>query len=422
MTAPTSFPSEPAVAAPDEARWKSRGRIFLVIRLLGARSGGAERLYCEMANMFAEVGYDVTCLYCDSSHEPPFYPLSPKVARINLHGKTARTALPYRILDGLARGYPKRKVRAPFDWLAKNLYFTRRLYAAARLAEPDVIISFMPPSNTPSLIAAALAGAKAIPTNHNVPAEDYRSPVRWDQNPIDRFLRLWTLHAAERVHVIFPTFAGWFPDRLQKKITPIPNYVSPDFADVEMPAARSKVILGVGRLAPVKNYRMLIDAWGLIGERHPDWKVRIYGIGPQRRELEARIRELGLVGKVELMGHEANMRRVYLDAEILAHPALFEGFGLSVAEALACGLPVVAFADCAGTNEFVHDGDNGLLVDRAGGAEALAAGLDRLIGDEGLRGEIRQRAPESMKAYSYEAFRDRWCALVDEVITGAPPS
>lgn len=401
---------------PIEPRWKTRGRIFMVIRLLGGRSGGAERLYCEMANMFADAGYDVTCLYCDTSKAPPFYPLSPKVTRVNLWGRSSRSAPWYKLLDKLAKGYPKQKARAPFDWLSKNLYFTRRLHAAARDGAPDVIISFMPPSNTPSLIAARMAGVGVIPTNHNVPAEDYRSLVRWDQNPIDRFLRLFTLRFADRVHVIFPTFAGWFPDKIQPRIRPVPNYVSPDFADIVMPETRSKVILGVGRLAPVKNYLALLEAWALIAKKHPDWSVKIYGVGPQKKELEARRAELGVERSFHLMGHSSEMRAAYLDAEILAHPALFEGFGLSVAEALACGLPVVAFSDCAGTNEFVRDGDNGLLVDRAGGPAALAEALDRLISDDELRRAIRERAPRSMEPYSLEAFRDRWVALIDEVV------
>jgi len=285
-----------------------------------------------------------------------------------------------------------------------------------RADPPDVVISLLPPANTPSLIAGALTGASVVPTNHNVPEKDYRSPERWDQNPIDRFLRLWTLHAAERVHVLFPTFAEWFPERIRRKTVVITNYVSADFEDVTETRPRRKEIVAVGRLAGTKNYMALVEAWALLAQDHPDWSVRIYGVGPQQDELQRRIEELGLQGVVHLMGHESDIKPAYLEAEVFCHPARHEGFGLSVAEALACGLPVVAFSDCDGVNEFVHDGHNGLLVEREAGVSALADGLRRLIEDDALRVRLRDRAPESVREFSREAFRDNWVRLVDELI------
>lgn len=85
--------------------------------------------------MLAEQGYDVTCLYGDSSEEPPFYPLSARVSRINLWAP--RTAYWYKAIDAPGSRYPNNKRRAPFDWLSKNPYLTWRLYAAARQSSPD---------------------------------------------------------------------------------------------------------------------------------------------------------------------------------------------------------------------------------------------------------------------------------------------
>jgi glycosyltransferase involved in cell wall biosynthesis len=394
----------------------------MVIRQLNGRVGGAERLFCDVANLFADDGYEVRIFYCDPSPAAIPYRLSPRVTRINLWGKSARSASWYRWLDHLARGYPKKKARAPIDWLAKNLYFTRRLYAAARGAKPDVIISFLPPANTPSLLAGFLARVPVVPTNHNVPEQDYRSLIRWDQNPIDRALRFWSLHTAARIHVLFPGFAEWFPARLRKKISPISNFVSPDFLDgldQRRGAARKQEVLGVGRLAHNKNYGVLVEAWALLAPRFPDWRLKLYGGGPLRGAIATRIAELGLGGVVELCGHEMDIKQRYLEAEILCHPALFEGFGLSVAEALACGLPVVAFADCAGVNEFVHDGDNGLLADRGGGAEALAETLGRLMGDAELRERLRARAPASVAEFNVERFRAGWREILEGLMPAA---
>ncbi|HJL19076.1 MAG TPA: glycosyltransferase [Sandaracinaceae bacterium LLY-WYZ-13_1] len=405
--------SEPTADIPPVKGCK--GRVFLVIRLLGGRSGGAERLFCETASMLAEAGYDVTCLHCDSTRKPPFYPLSPKVTLINLWGKTARRGRFYRALDWLSKPYPKREAFAPLDWLSRNLFFTRRLYVAAKHAKPDVIISFLPPANTPSLLAGRLAGAKVVPTNHNVPEQDYRSPLRWDQNPVDRWLRLRALNGAERIHVLFPTFAEWFPDALRDRIVVVENYVSRDFTHLDRDTPRENVVAAVGRLAPVKNYLDLIEAWSYVAEDHPDWQVRIYGVGPQKRELGKRIGELGLRGRVRLMGHTTEVTDALLSARLFCHPAIHEGFGLSVAEALACGLPVVGYADCDGVNEFVHDEDNGLMVSREGGPKALADGLRRLIEDDELRERLAARAPDSVARFNEDRFLATWIDIIEDI-------
>lgn len=394
-----------------------RGRILMVIRLLNGRVGGAERLFCDTANLFAEAGYDVTCVYCDSTKATPFYPVSPKITLINLYGKSSRRAPWYRALDRLGKRYAKQQqpLFAPFEWLSKNAYFIRRIHATIGAVQPDVVISFLPPANTPSLIAGLFAGAKVVPTNHNVPAEDYRSPERWDQNPVDRALRLWTLYTAERVHVLFSTFGEWFPGAVRRKVVVIHNYVSPEFDGVVQPETRRKEIVAAGRIAPVKAYMDLVDAWALLAHKHPDWTVKIYGSGPEGKRLARRIRDLGLERSVLMMGHESDMKAAYLGAEILAHPALHEGFGLSVAEGLACGLPVVAYADCAGVNEFVKDGDNGLLADRSRGSEAFAEALERLIGDDALRARLRRRAPESVRPFSKQRFLDAWGEIIADI-------
>src|SRR5689334_6682478 len=87
--------------------WRARAKILMVIRLLNGRAGGAERLFCDAASAFGEAGYDVTVLYCDPREEPPVYPISPKVTRLNLWSKSARRAPWYRALDWVAKGYPK---------------------------------------------------------------------------------------------------------------------------------------------------------------------------------------------------------------------------------------------------------------------------------------------------------------------------
>src|SRR3546814_9165283 len=85
------------------------------------------------------------------------------------------------------------KVRNQAAWDRSNDLFVAQLRDYFRFVQPDVAVSLMPPANTPALIAVQGSGVQVVATNHNVPKEDYESPFRWDQNPVDRELRMKVL-------------------------------------------------------------------------------------------------------------------------------------------------------------------------------------------------------------------------------------
>ena len=396
------------------ARFRHGKRIAIVIRLLVNRSGGAERIYCELANMLAARGYEVTCLHYDAAGGRPFFPIDPRVELINLHPDPP--PIRHRLARWASRRFfVPRSLRDKWGWFAANDIFIAQLHDFFTLARPDVVLTFMPPANTPALLAAAGTGVKVVPTNHNVPLEDYTSPERWDPNPIDRKHRLEALDHAARIHVIFSRFGEWFPDHLRSRVVAMPNYVSGEFLSAVPKAVREPCILAVGRIAGVKNYDTLLAAWALIARDHPEWKVVVYGTGPQLKTLKAEAKRLGVEESFLLPGHRGNLGEEYARMSIFCHPAYFEGFGLSVAEALALGMPVVAFSDCAGVNEFVKDGYNGLMVDRAGGAPALAEALKRLIEDEALRRRLGDNGPESVAGFTEERYAQGWVDLIEEL-------
>ena len=301
-------------------------------------------------------------------------------------------------------------------WADQNAFFVRQLTDYFNLVKPDIAIGFLPPANTPALLAAAETGMKVIATNHNVPREDYEAANRWDQNPHDRRLRRSVLHHAAALHVLFPEFGAWFDEALQDKIIAIPNYISPEFKSVVPSQNREKLILAVGRLTDVKNFAQLASAWAIIASEFPDWKVMVYGTGPQHKALGAQLKSLGIADTFILAGHRGDLAPEYGRASIFCHPALYEGFGLAPAEALHCGVPVVAFADCAGVNQFLRNGYNGLSVDRAGGETALADTLRKLMSDDNLRSKLAQNGPGSVSQFSIEKYRENWMRLIHRLL------
>ncbi|MDW9633608.1 glycosyltransferase [Sinorhizobium meliloti] len=387
--------------------------IALVIRQLGGRSGGAERIYCELANILAESGYRVTCLHFDTKDVPPFYPISPKVERINLYGK-AKTKKQQRATVLQRLPFIPPNIRNQALWDHKNDFFLHQLRDYFHLVTPDVAISLMPPANTVTLLAAAGTPVRVVATNHNVPEEDYDSPFRWDPNPIDRKLRKEALDHAAAVHVLFPNYGDWFPQHLKDRVVAIPNYISPEFVR-RSATDREKIILAVGRLAEVKNYIELVRAWATLAIDFPDWKVILYGTGPQQRQLAEEIAKLKISESFVLAGHRSNLGEEYARAAIFCHPAHFEGFGLSPAEALHMNVPVVCYSDCAGLNQFVRNGYNGLAIERNSSGDALAGALRRLMEDPELREALGRNGARSVGEFTLDRYRANWLSLIDSL-------
>jgi glycosyltransferase involved in cell wall biosynthesis len=137
----------------------------------------------------------------------------------------------------------------------------------------------------------------------------------------------------------------------------------------------------VARLRRPKDVGTLVRAIALL----PAGSVRavVVGDGPERAGLAAEVRRLGIEGAVELVGERDDVADLLAAADVFVLPTLSEGLPMSVLEAMAAGLPVVAAA-VGGVPELVEDGETGLLVP-PGRADALAAALERLAGDPAMR-------------------------------------
>ena len=149
----------------------------------------------------------------------------------------------------------------------------------------------------------------------------------------------------------------------------------------EQRAAGRVEIVSVGRLAEPKDFATLLSAIALL--RHGSARLRVLGDGPLRAELEAQISELGLDGSVELVGEVADVRPYLMQADIFVLSSRSEGMPISVLEAMASGLPVVA-SDVGGLGEVVVEGESGFLVSPEE-TTGLADRLSLLVSDEALR-------------------------------------
>jgi glycosyltransferase involved in cell wall biosynthesis len=166
------------------------------------------------------------------------------------------------------------------------------------------------------------------------------------------------------------------------RVETLPNSVP----DPLLPAAdgTAKVIVAAGRLVRLKRYDLLIESFARVAAEYPDWQLRIYGRGEQEKRLRELITDLGLWNNVFLMGAAAPMEAEWVKGSIAAVTSDFEPFGMTIVEAMRCGLPVVS-TDCPyGPGEIIEDGVDGRLVP-VGDHEAFGAALLELVGDDERR-------------------------------------
>jgi len=167
------------------------------------------------------------------------------------------------------------------------------------------------------------------------------------------------------------------------------------------------VVVAAGRYAPEKGYDRLIDAFARLAPDHPDWELRVFGHGPLEKRLRNQVEKLGLADRVTLPGLAGSIEEELRAASVFALSSIHEGLPMALAEAMACGVPCVAF-DCApGVREIVTDGVDGIVVPPRDVA-ALAEGLARLMSDPDLRARYGAAARESVRRFAPDAVLAQW--------------
>lgn len=167
------------------------------------------------------------------------------------------------------------------------------------------------------------------------------------------------------------------------------------------------VVLGVGRLVEQKSFRVLLDAFAWLRARR-EARLLILGEGDQRRDLEARARELGVESDVDLPGFVANPFAVMARASVFVLSSAWEGLGNVLIEALACGCPVVS-SDCpSGPSEVLEGGRFGRLVP-IGDAMALGAAIEATLDDPPEPALLRQRA----RAFASDVIVERYRRILE---------
>ncbi|NKB49959.1 MAG: glycosyltransferase [Alphaproteobacteria bacterium] len=370
-------------------------KIALVIHGLGP--GGAERTLTTLANAWVARGDSVTLLSFDDGTAPPAFALDPAIDHRPLS------------LAGLSRNFGQA--------IFANGARIRRLRTALAQANPDVVISFITATNILAILATRGFRVPLI-VSERVDTKAHRLPGVWSA------LRKILYRYTDAVVVQGEQIVESLPAAIRPLAHVIPNPVTRPIDSLDAAASFDAVsnadrmrIVGLGRLVPQKGFDLLIRAFAATAQHFPDWDLVIWGEGPERAALGALIEELGLSGRVKLPGVTAAPAAALASADIFILSSRYEGFPNALAEAMACGVAVIA-TDCpSGPSDMIRDNVDGLLV-APEDSQALADAIGRLASDASLGAALGKRAAEITSRYSVDDIIGRWNELIVKV--GSP--
>lgn len=373
-------------------------------------AGGIEKTICEFANEFTKRGHDVSIVCMDAEVGVPFFPLEEKVNFINLGIKTDLYD------DFFDYKWQLKKIQREISRLwdkkhnCKKEYFysgfIQRLDVLIKQLQPDVIISIDSDTAIMAHKCTNLGDIPVVAMCHIVPNSEHFSAEQ-----------IAALQKCKVVQVLQPGFKTQMYSLGIRNVTIIPNGVK-QIPDYEIRNKENRKIIIVARIEPVrKRQHLAIRAFSNIASKYPEWKLEMYGsVGNKTyyKQLQKLITEEHLGSQVSIKGPVNNMQQVYQQADILVSTSDYEGFGLSVVEAMSEGLPVIAFRECYPDDYIISEGKTGLLCDTS--IEAMAKSMDILMSSYDLRVQYGKNAHEYAKKFAPDKIWDKWESLLHEYV------
>lgn len=281
-------------------------------------------------------------------------------------------------------------------------YWIKSIRRYVKENKPDVIVSFVARINV--IVQTACLGLKQhiIVSERNDPYSDGRSRM------VDMLTALLYPKADS---VVFQTkrAAGYFK-KCDLKARIISNPIS-----VEMcaDAPQKGKIVSVGRLYPQKNHKMLIEAVADAKKTVPYVQLYIYGEGELKEELQQYAEKFGISDAVHFMGNVPDVHRQISDADIFVLSSDYEGLSNALLEAMMMGLPCIS-TNCAGSDEYIENGKNGILVP-VGDCAAMSSAISKLLSDSDLKKKLGENARLTSAEFAKEPVLQKWFELINSV-------
>jgi len=376
-------------------------RVTMLVRCLAMMRGGGETRHLAWMRELSALGVDVDVI----TGRPllfggPRHSVDGLKATLIRSPYTRNAVYRWQNRRGFGR-LTMAALHSDEEWFCRAAW--RRL--AARPARPDVV-------HAHALYQAARLRRHDIPVVINLPGEPHAR------------------YASDLQHADALVADGWAADEMPAKLgRPVARIskgvdaalFTADGANRrrELGITDGPVIVSVGRLVPLKNMHVLMDAVRMVRASHPSVRLVLVGEGPEHDRLERYASEIGIADAVTFAGYvpQAETPSYYRSADVFALSSDFDNSPNVVLEAMACALPVVA-TNVGGVGSFVDAKRGGALVSR-GDAVALAARLIDVLADPIRKRQMgafnRDRA---VREFSWRASARQLLAVYERVIAG----
>ncbi len=209
---------------------------------------------------------------------------------------------------------------------------------------------------------------------------------------------------------------GFFSEKIQRRSAVIANPIVAEEFPKPYTQERDEKIVAVGRLIKEKNYPMLISAFEIVSKSHNQYRLEIFGDGPEKENIQKLIDAKGLQSRVKLMGLRSDLLNCINDALLFVMSSDFEGMPNALLEAMALGLACVSTdCPCGGPADLIENGVNGVLVP-VSDAESLAAAVEDLLDSPVKRTLLGQNAAEIKNRLDIGIIGKQWLDVINEIV------
>ncbi len=363
--------------------------IFFLISSM-AKAHGVERTLADKMNYLADHGHDVTLITYEQGHHPYAFEISRFIKCLDLN---CRYFTLYRF-PFFRRLREERILRCRFKNALEKLI---KEYC------PDVLVLTTYEGHFMKEVMSLKDNVRIVVESHTAFTHDLKGGglVRRIRN----YFYLRTLKQCDLLIALTLGDANCWKFHI-KNVICVPNPVSFYIDELNiLPKVKGRII-AVGRYHSQKRFDRLISAFSLISNKYPDWFVDIYGEGPEKNKLQRLINNVGLQNRVHLVEPTYSIDKEYQRSEFFVLSSDYEGFGLVIVEAMACGIPPIS-TDCPfGPSEIIDDGVSGLLCKMD--IKDLANKIEWMITHESERKEMGLKARQKMKNFKKDIVIKEW--------------